>query len=338
MSYDGQSDSSTPAAAPKPGVQNTKQANNEWQILEKLALGSLAEQTRARRWGIAFKLLTFAYLFIALALFYPWGSEGPSLSGNEKHTAVVKLAGMISPETDANANTFVSGLRKAFKDPNTQGIIIAINSPGGSPVQSGYMYDEIKRLREEYKDTPIYAVISDTGASGAYYVAAAADEIWAEKASMVGSIGVVSSDFGFVELMEKIGVERRLFTAGENKAFLDSYSPIPPEHKAYWQEMLGVIHAQFITAVRTGRGDRLKDDPSVFSGLVWSGEQALELGLVDGLGSAGHVAREIIGAEKIVDFSVAPHPLDRLVKQLGVSMGEVLVQHLLSQPRQFSLQ
>ena len=215
-------------------------------------------------------------------------------------------------------------MRAAFKDSNTKGVILRINSPGGSPVQSGYVYDEIRRLRGEHPDVKVYAVISDLGASGAYYIASAADQIYADKASLVGSIGVTAASFGFVDTMEKLGVERRVYTSGEHKAFLDPFQPQKPEEAAFWKTVLETTHKQFIDSVKKGRGDRLKDaeHPELFSGLIWSGEQALSLGLIDALGSTSYVAREVIGQEEMVDFTVQESPLDRFTKRLGASVAE----------------
>ena len=215
-------------------------------------------------------------------------------------------------------------LRAAFEDTNTKGVILRINSPGGSPVQSGYIYDEIRRLRGEYPQTKVYAVISDLGASGAYYIASAADEIYADKASLVGSIGVTAASFGFVEAMEKLGVERRVYTSGEHKAFLDPFQPQKEEETRFWKSVLDTTHRQFIDSVKKGRGDRLKADehPELFSGLVWSGEQALQLGLVDALGSASYVAREVIGQKEMVDFTQRDTPFDRFAKRLGTSVAD----------------
>jgi protease-4 len=300
-----------------------KDRDNEkvWGVLDKVLMSSLDEQRRARRWSIFFKSLTFAYLFVALILVYPWDRKAASVTGSKAHTALIKVSGLIADGEPASANAIVTGLRRAFENKNTKAIILAINSPGGTPVQAGYVYDEIKRLRALHEDIKVYAVISDMGTSGAYYIAAAADEIYADKASLLGSIGVISASFGFVGAMEKLGVERRVFTAGDNKSLLDPYQPLPEGQKEFWQGVLGVTHKQFINQVKKGRGDRLKDDPILFSGLIWTGEQSLELGLVDGLGSAGYVARDVIGEENIVDFTLSPHPLDRIIKQLGLSMG-----------------
>ncbi len=289
----------------------------EWKILEKLALSSLVEQRRARRWGIFFKSLTFLYLFIVLLMFAPMGSVTLP-EETEEHVALVSLNGMIAAQTEANANSVVSGLRDAFEAKNSVGVILAVNSPGGSPVQSGYINDEIFRLRELHPDKKIYAVIADLGASGGYYVASAANEIYADKASLVGSIGVISAGFGFTDLMEKIGVDRRVYTAGQSKSFLDAFSPEKEGDKAFWQSVLKITHQQFIDVVKKGRGDKLLNDEDIFSGLIWSGEQAVEKGLIDGLGSVGYVARDVIGVEKIRDYSVRPNPFDSFARRFGV--------------------
>ena len=299
--------------------------DKEWQLIEKLLMQQNKESRRSRRWGIFFKLLTFTYLFVILFLFTlpNWmGDSGASLGG--AHTALVDINGVISDQDIANADTIVTGLRNAFEDENTQGVIMRINSPGGSPVQSGYVYDEIMRLKGLYPNTKVYAVISDIGASGAYYIAAAADEIYADKASLVGSIGVISSSFGFVDTMEKLGVERRVFTSGENKAFLDPFSPLKKSDKEFWQGVLAVTHKQFISQVKKGRGDRLKSDEQVFSGLIWTGEQALEMGLIDGLGSTGFVAREVVGEENIVDFTLKRSPFEKFADRLGIAAASTL--------------
>ncbi|GGE59477.1 peptidase [Streptosporangium jomthongense] len=303
------------------------ESGRDWKLIEKLVMSLQAEQRRSRRWGIFFKLLTFAYLFALLAIFWsPFGGSLEATTG--KHTALVEINGTIAADELASADNIAGSLRSAFEQENAVAVILRINSPGGSPVQSGYVYDEIKRLREEYPEKKVYAVISDIGASGAYYIAAAADEIYANRASLVGSIGVVAGGFGFTGAMEKLGVERRLYTAGENKAFLDPFSPQQEQEVEFWQSVLENTHRQFIEAVKEGRGDRLADDPRLFSGLVWSGEQALELGLIDGLGSASHVARQIVGQENLVDYSRRKGPLRDLVDQLGVSFGQGVVGQL----------
>lgn len=242
-----------------------------------------------------------------------------------KHTALVEVEGVIADDSNASADNVITGLRAAFKDKNTQGVILRINSPGGSPVQAGYINDEIVRLREQYPDVPLYAVITDICASGGYYVAAAADKIYADKASIVGSIGVLMDGFGFVGAMERLGVERRLLTAGEHKGFLDPFSPARQEDIAHVQGMLKEIHQQFIATVQKGRGARLKESDDLYSGLMWTGEQSLEMGLVDALGSSSHVAREVIGAENIVDFTPHANYLDRFAERIGMALGEMLL-------------
>lgn len=303
------------------------ESGRDWKLIEKLVLSLQSEQRRSRRWGIFFKFLTFAYLFALLAIV--WSPLGGSLEATtSEHTAVVDIDGPISADEIASADNIVGSLRSAFEQENAVAVIMRINSPGGSPVQSGYIYDEIKRLRDEYPEKKVYAVISDIGASGAYYIAAAADEIYANRASLVGSIGVVAGGFGFTGAMDKLGVERRLYTSGDNKAFLDPFSPEQEGEVAFWQSVLENTHQQFIEAVKKGRGDRLADDERLFSGLVWSGEQALELGLIDGLGSTSYVARQIVGQEDLVDYSRRKSPLRDLVDQLGVSFGQGVASQL----------
>ncbi|WP_028239996.1 signal peptide peptidase SppA [Stutzerimonas azotifigens] len=307
--------------APSAGNDDQK----SWKLLERTLQASIQEQRRARRWGIFFKLLTFAYLFFVLFMLSPALQLGKSVEGSG-HTAVVNVRGMIADDEAASADNVIGALREAFEDPNTRGIVMRINSPGGSPVQSGYIYDEIRRLRGEHPDIKVYAVITDLGASGAYYIASAADEIYANRSSLVGSIGVTATTFGFVEAIDRLGVERRVYTSGEHKAFLDPFQPQKPEETAFWQNVLQTTHRQFIDAVKQGRGDRLQDErhPELFSGLIWSGEQALELGLIDGLASTGEVARNVIGAPETVDFTVKGSPLERLSRRLGASIAEHL--------------
>lgn len=298
-------------------------ANGEaWErkLITNLAMGALKEQRRARRWGIFFKLLFVAYLIAFLVAMLP-GRDG-GLSVGKPHTALIEVRGVIAADAEANADNLVTSLRDAFKSSQAKAVILRINSPGGSPVQAGYVYDEIRRLRSLHPNKPVYAVISDMCASGGYYIAAAADEIYANKASIVGSIGVIMSGFGFVDTLDKLGVERRLLAAGENKGFLDPFSPLKETDVTHIKSMLATIHQQFIEVVRAGRGDRLKGNEALFSGLVWTGEQSVELGLVDGLGSSSYVAREIIGQEKIVDYTVKPDPFERFANRLGVVMAE----------------
>jgi protease-4 len=314
-------------SAGEKGQGNDEQA---WRLLERVALASTAEQRKARRWGIFFKSLTFIYLFLFLWLIQPDDDMASVVNASKSHVAVIDVFGVIAAEQEANAGAINTALRKAFKDDHTQAIILNINSPGGSPVQSGYVYDEIKRLRAQYESVKVYAVIGDIGASGAYYIAAAADEIYADKASIVGSIGVISASFGYVGVMEKLGVERRVFSAGDNKGMLDQFSPLSQPHVEHWQSLLGVTHQQFISQVKAGRGDRLKDDPAIFSGLMWTGEQALEQGLVDGLGSPSYVAREVIGEDNMLDYTLPVSPLGRMLKEFGVEVLSGLQRMLVS--------
>ena len=305
--------------------QDAAHTNKEWRLVENLVNGLFTEQKKARRWGIFFKSLTFLYLFGLLGFYlYTSHSADSSEQESELHTAVIELSGPIAADSEASADILVSSLRRAFKAKNSKAVIMRINSPGGSPVQSGYVYDEIKRLRLLYPEKKVYAVISDIGASGAYYIASAADYIYADKASLVGSIGVISSGFGFVGLMEKLGVERRALSAGENKTFLDPFSPLKDSDREFWQSVLATTHQQFIDQVRKGRGDRLKETPDLFTGLVWTGEQALEKGLIDGLGSTSSVARDVIGASELYDYSPKLSPLEEMIDRLGVSFaGEI---------------
>jgi len=299
------------------------QAEFEQALVNKIASEAITEQRRARRWSVFFKLFMVGYISVFTVLYFVDGWDGASLGG-EKHTALIDISGVISADSEANADYIVSGLRAAFEDENTAGIILRINSPGGSPVQAGYVNDEIYRLREEYPDIPFYSVITDICASGGYYIAAAADKIYANKASVVGSIGVIMSGFGFVDSIEKLGVERRLLHAGKNKGFLDPFSPLKTEDVEHVETLLTDIHQQFVDVVRKGRGDRLANDENIFSGLIWTGEQSIALGLVDALGSAGYVARVVIGAEKIVDFTKRETYLDLFANQIGATFARTL--------------
>ena len=300
----------------------TSEPNWERQVLEKVALAAIQEQRRARYWGIFFKLLAFIYLFALLFIGMGWIAKKDT--GHAKHTALVEVKGVIAHDSNASADIITSGLQEAFKDKRTQGVILRINSPGGSPVQAGYINDEVRRLRAKYPDIPLYAVIEDICASGGYYIAVAADRIYVDKASIVGSIGVLMDGFGFTGTMEKLGVERRLLTAGENKGFMDPFSPVPESQKEYAQTLLTTIHQQFINVVRQGRDKRLKETPEVFSGLVFVGQKSIELGLADALGNVDYVAREVIKAEDIVDFTPRENVAERLAKKFGAAMGESL--------------
>lgn len=309
-----------------------QQHSEQWEreLLSRLAFAALNEQRRARKWSVFFKVLLGLYLLALLFLANPNLTNIFSTDEEEGHTALVELTGVISTDMEANAENIIHGLRKAFKNENTKGVILRINSPGGSPVQSGYINDEIMRLRAEYPDTPFYVVITDICASGGYYIAAAGQEIYADKASIVGSIGVImSGGFGFVDAIDKLGIERRVYAAGDNKAFLDPFSPEKAEDVTHITNLLTNVHQQFIDVVKQGRGDKLTgDDKTLFSGLVWTGEQAVELGLIDGLGSTGYVARELIKAEKIINFTPKPDYFDRFAEQLGVNMATQLSQQL----------
>ena len=301
-----------------------REENWERGVIEKLARSALEEQRKARNWGIFFKSLTFIYLFVILLAAFGWlqGREA-SLPGD--HTALVELNGVISADSQANADSINQGLQDAFENKGTRGVILRINSPGGSPVQAGTINSEIRRLREKYPQVPLYAVVEDICASGGYYVAVAADRIYVDKASIVGSIGVLMDGFGFTGTMEKLGVERRLLTAGENKGFLDPFSPMDASQRDYAKKMLAEIHHQFVDVVRKGRGKRLKEGPDTFSGLMWTGEKSIDLGLADALGGVDYVAREVIKAENIVDFTPHENLAERFAKRFGAAMGEALV-------------
>jgi protease-4 len=295
-------------------------SNKEWKLIEKVVTGLHDEQRKSRRWGIFFKMATLVYVLFIGLMISKSAEDVVRGSNGEPYAAIIEVNGVIAAAQDASADNIITALREAFKDEQVLGIILRINSPGGSPVQSGYVYDEIKRLKET-RELPVYAVISDLGASGAYYIAAAADEIYADKASLVGSIGVVGSSFGFTGAMEKFGVERRLYTAGEHKGFLDPFSPENPEEKKFWEGVLKVTHNQFIEQVRLGRGDRLKETPDMFSGLVWSGEQAVEMGLIDGLSSTSALVRTKFNTEEMVNFTLQKDAWESLVQKLGASIG-----------------
>ena len=291
----------------------------ERKTIEKLAFSAIAEQKRTRRWGIFFKSLTFIYLFVLLFYAMDWV---PSGKASINHTAMIDIQGVIGSSDEVNADSFISSLQDAYDNEHTKGIILRINSPGGSPVQAGIINDEIKRQRKLHPKVPVYAVVEDVCASGGYYIAVAADKIFVDKASIVGSIGVLMDGFGFTGTMQKFGVERRLMTAGENKAMLDPFSPENPKHKELAQQMLNQIHQQFIAVVREGRGNRLKETPETFSGLFWSGESSIQMGLADAYGSPDYVAREIIKEDKIVDFTSKQGFADRFAKRLGASISE----------------
>lgn len=316
----------------QPSIPSTQSQDTKWQrdAIEKLASSALTEQKTSRRWSVFFKGLTFAYLFIILFFALGWLGGGAKNIG--AHTALIEVAGVIESGGDVNADSFMKSLHDAYDDKGTKGIILRINSPGGSPVQAGIINEEIKRQKKLHPKIPVYAVVEDICASGGYYIAVAADKIYVDKASIVGSIGVLMDGYGFTEVMKKVGVERRLMTAGENKAMLDPFSPVNPKHQAFAQTMLNEIHEQFKTVVRQGRTTRLKETPETFSGLFWSGEQSIRMGLADAIGSADYVAREIIKQEKIVDFTSQEDFASRIAKRIGASasasFGEMLAKQM----------
>ena len=293
--------------------------------LEKLAFAALNEQRLARRWKIFFRLAWLAV--IAAVLFAALKQTAPSAAKAGPHTAVVDIKGEIAAGAEASAEFVVAAMRSALEDEGSKALVLLINSPVGSPVQAGIINDEIVRLRAKH-DKPIYAVVEETCASAAYYIAAAADDIFVDKASIVGSIGVLMDGFGFTGTMEKLGVERRLLTAGENKGFLDPFSPQTEKQRAYAQTMLDQIHQQFIAVVKAGRGERLKPTPETFSGLFWTGQQAVEIGLADKLGNLDYVAREVVKAEDIIDYTRRDNVAERLVKRFGAAMGMGAVKSL----------
>lgn len=308
-------------AATEAGAKSSaKEPGPGWEreVLEKLVLATVAEQRAARRWRIFWRLLWLAFIG-AIA----WGVFSRDLTGVAKstpHTAVIDVKGEIAADAQASADAVVTAMRSAFEDPGAQAVVLLINSPGGSPVQAGIINDEIVRLRAKY-DKPLYAVVEETCASAAYYIASAADDIFVDKASVVGSIGVLMDGFGFTGAMEKIGIERRLLTAGENKGFLDPFSPMSAEQRGYAQRMLEQIHQQFIEVVKKGRGERLKITPETFSGLFWTGQQAVEMGLADELGSLDYVAREVVKAEELVDYTQRDNVAERLARKFGAAVG-----------------
>ena len=304
-----------PPQQPAPGWERA--------TLEKLAFAALQEQRAARRWKVAIRLLWLA-LFVAI-LWLAYRDMTPTTSVSRPHTALVEVRGEIGAEADANARAVMDSLRSAFEDSGAQAVVLLIDSPGGSPVQAGMINDEIHRLKALHQK-PVYAVVEETCASAAYYIAAAADNIYVDKASIVGSIGVLMDGFGFTGLMDKVGVERRLLTAGENKGFMDPFSPQTDAQRAYAQGMLNEIHEQFIDVVKKGRGDRLKITPETFSGLVWSGQKAVAMGLADDLGSLDQVARDVVQAEEIIDYTQRENVAERLARRFGAGVSEKAMQ------------
>lgn len=316
------------AAADAPAGSAASNARPAWAgPLEKLAQDLLRERRAERRWRIFSRLLWLTLtVLIVTALF---ASRGRVAAPSGPHTAMVEVRGEIASDTEASAEILMAGLKSAFEDVGAQAVVLRINSPGGSPVQAGIVHDEIRRLKALH-GKKVYAVIEEACASGAYYIAVAADEIYADKASIVGSIGVLMDGFGFTGTMEKLGVERRLLTAGENKALGDPFSPLSARHRDYVQSMLDQIHQQFITVVRQGRGSRLKESADTFSGLFWNGEKAVELGLVDHLGSLDHVARDVVHAAEVIDYTPKENVAERLAKRFGASIGAGAVKALRS--------
>lgn len=300
--------------------------DGQWErgLIEKLATAALKEQRRARLWGIFWKLLTFAYITFVIVMAIDWRGGGESKG--DRHTALVEINGVIAPGSDASADKVMAALQAAFKDKGTQGVVLRINSPGGSPVQAQNIFDEIRRLRQKYPEIHLYAVVEDLCASGGYYVAAAAEKIYVAKGSIVGSIGVRMDGFGVVGLMEKLGIERRLITAGKNKALLDPFLPMEESHKEILVGLIDEIHQQFISAVREGRGKRLKETPDMFSGLVWTGAKSVDLGLADGIGGLDYVAREVIKAEDIVDYTQKDNLAEKVARRLGAGAMSSLLE------------
>jgi protease-4 len=314
-------DPNTQASEPS---QPARQQGIPYDVLEKLAQSLLKEQRANRRWRNVFRIgtLVVALIAIGVALDLKWGGKPPST----RHSALIEITGEIDAESStASVDTLLPALQDAFSDAGSVGVVLRMNSPGGSPVQSAIINDEIRRQRALHPDKPLYVVVEDMCASGCYYIAAAADRIYVSRGSIVGSIGVLMSSFGFTGLMDKLGVERRLMTAGENKAMLDPFQPQNPKHRAYTQAMLDEIHQQFIDAVKTGRGKRLQASPEIFSGLFWSGNKAISLGLADGIGSVNSIARDVLKAEELIDYTVREGLSDRVLKKFGAAVGESMV-------------
>lgn len=314
-------DAARAAAAPAAPAPAAASVNWEREVLEKLVFATLSEKRARRRWGIFFKLLTLVLALFALWAYFDFDFTGSDMEALGRHTALIEIDGSIETGASGSAAVVIPALDKAFSDAGSVAIVLHINSPGGSPVQAGMIVDEMIRLRKGYPAKPLYVVVDEMCASGGYYIAAAADNIYVNKASVVGSIGVLMDSFGFSGVMNKIGVERRLLTAGENKGFLDPFSPLSDKHRAYAQVMLNEIHQQFIGVVRRGRGKRLKETPDMFSGLFWSGAKAVEMGLADGFGTVDSVARDIVKAEDVVDYTEREGLPERVLKKFGAAMG-----------------
>ena len=316
----------TPAIPASAAIAPTAEPPAAWDaVATQFARDFLRDRRSDRRWRIFFRL---SWLLLVTAIAYAvFATRNHATAPTGPHTALIEVRGEISADAEASAENLVPGIKSAFEDDNAKAVVLRINSPGGSPVQAGIINDEIRRLKKLHHKK-VYAVVEETCASGAYYIAVAADEIYVDKASVVGSIGVLMDSFDATGLMGKLGVERRLLTAGENKGIGDPFSPLPPKQRAYIQAMLDQIHQQFIAVVKQGRGARLKEAPETFSGLFWNGEQALAMGLADHLGNLDYVAREVVKAEELVDYTPKENVAERLAKRLGASMGAGAVKAL----------
>ena len=293
----------------------------EHKTIHDLLFASLKAQRRKRRWGIFFKFVFFAYIVVVILMIYP-SKDSTSQAANKPHTGLIDIRGPIFATSQASADNIATALNRAFKAKGTKGIILRINSPGGSPVQADYIYNEIQRQKKLHPKIKVYAVCTDLCASAAYYIAAAADDIYASPSSLVGSIGVIFNGFGFVDTLKKVGAERRLITAGSHKGFMDPFTPMKKSEVTFTKDLLNGIHQQFIHAVEEGRGNRLKETSEIFSGLIWTGTKAKQMGLIDGFGSAGYVARDVIKQKDIIDYTVKPSPLEQIAKKFGMAIGE----------------
>jgi protease IV len=313
-------------AAERPDIPRGHGPGWERAVLERLVMATVTEQRRARRWSIFFRTVGVAVVLLLVAASF--GLLTPGDGSGARHTAMVEIDGVIDADGEASAERVNSALRAAFKDRSSAGVVLRINSPGGSPVQAGIISDEIRRLRAQHPEKPIFAVVEDICASGGYYVAAATDQIFVDKASLIGSIGVLINGFGFTGTMDKLGIERRLIAAGDNKGFLDPFSPLSDPQREHAAQMLQVVHQQFVDTVRMGRKGKLKETPDMYTGLVWTGATAIELGLADRLGSVDTVARDVIEAEEVVDYTRRRSLAERLARSAGVGAGEALVRML----------
>jgi len=324
MSDNNSKDNPTDSRTPAPATFN----NWERETLERLVFATVREQRAARRWSIFFKLSFLLLALLAIWAYFDFNFGSSEIDSLGRHTALIEIDGAIEDEGSGAADTVIPSLNKAFSDPGSAAVVLRINSPGGSPVQAGIIVDEIQRLKHGYPNKPLYVVVDEICASGGYYIAASADKIYVNKASIVGSVGVLMDGFGFTGLMDKLGVERRLLTAGENKGFLDPFSPQSDKQKQHALAMLNEIHEQFIAVVRAGRGKRLKETPETFSGLYWTGAKAVDLGLADGFGTVDTVAREVVKAEDIIDYTAHEGLPERVLKKFGASVGSGAVKSI----------